>query len=477
VARRPDGPALVNVAPVGLALTLGYALAVSLLDRGDSSGGDVRAVAIVVAAAGLGVALRDPGALARTLGRALRYLSWMRIALGALALRLVWVLASDVTQTSDFAHYDLMAREISAGRYLVNPALPTGPSIMFAAHYLVFGYMPLAPQVTLAVLSTAQVLLVYSLLRKTTANEPAALFGATLLAIWPEHLLYVNLLGSDVLFSTLVLLAAWMLTLGSGSRSRWDLAAVFAAGVVLGCSHWVRNTAFVFLAASSLYLALHDRWLLTRRAAAVGALGAGFLLPVLPLLYLNAATIGFPSPTVSQIGGWSLFVGANTTSLGMWSKQDVVLIDGLVAARVAAREHRLVARDRIAREMALRRIRDQPGLYVWTMLRHKVALLWAGAAEISWAVRTSRLGAREAWVRATVNGFHAMAVVAAVAGLIAAAVRRQYAWDVRQILFWAALLTTVVHCLVEVQPRYHHMFLPTLAIAIAPLLSRSVREP
>lgn len=286
-ARRPEGSALVNFAPVALALTLGYALAVSLLDRDDSSGGDARAVAIVVATPGLGMTLRDPGGLVHTLGRGLQYLSWMRIALGALAVRLVWVLASDVKQTSDFGNYDRMAREISGGQYLVNPGLPTGPSIMFAVHYLVFGYMPLAPQLTLVLLSTAQVLLVYSLLLKTTANKPAALLGATILAIWPEHILYVNLLGSDVLFSTLVLLAAWMLTLSSGSRPRRDLAAVFAAGVVLGCSHWVRNTAFVFLAASLLFLALHDRWRFKRRAAAVGALSAGFLLPVLPLLYLQ----------------------------------------------------------------------------------------------------------------------------------------------------------------------------------------------
>src|SRR4029450_6492119 len=97
--------------------------------------------------------------------------------------------------------------EICGGRYLVNPRLPTGPSILFALHYLVFGYMPLAPQLTLALLSTAQVLLGSIPLLKPTANRPAALLGATILAVWPEHILYVNLLGSDVLFSTLVLLA------------------------------------------------------------------------------------------------------------------------------------------------------------------------------------------------------------------------------------------------------------------------------
>jgi len=471
-ARPVQCSALKNFAPLALALTLGYALAVSVLLRDDSSGSDARAVAIAVATAALWMAMRDPDRLVQTLGRGMRYLSWKRIGLAALAVRLVWVLASDVTQTSDFANYDRMAREICAGRYLVNPSLPTGPSLIFALHYLVFGYMPLAPQLTLALLSTAQVLLVYSLLLKTTANRSAALLGATILAVWPEHILYVNLLGSDVLFSTLVLLATWLLTLGSGPVPRRDLAAVFAAGLVLGCSHWVRNTAFAFLVASSLFLALHDRWRLQRRAATVGALGAGFLLPVLPLLYLNYVTTGFPSPTASQIGGWSLFVGANSASRGMWNKQDEVLIDGLVAAQATrAGEHRFVVRDRIAKEMALQRIREHPGVYVWTILRYKVALLWARAAEISWSVRTSRFGARELWVQVMVNIFHVFAAVAAVVGLTCVAVRGRYAWDVRQILFWAALLTTVVHCVFEVQPRYHHMFLPTLAIAIGQIMT------
>src|SRR4030095_4091691 len=102
-----------------------------------------------------------------------------------------------------------------------------GPSIVFALHYLVFGYVPLAPQLTLALLSTAQVLLVYSLLLNTTGSRPAALLGATVLAVWPEHVLYVNLLGSDVLFSTLVLVAAWLLTLTSGARPGRDIAVVW----------------------------------------------------------------------------------------------------------------------------------------------------------------------------------------------------------------------------------------------------------
>lgn len=193
---------------------------------------------------------------------------------------------------------------------------------------------------------------------------------------------------------------------------------------------------------------------------------------MLPLLYLNYVTIGFPSPTASQLAGWSLFVGANSASRGMWNKQDEVLIDGLVAAQATLPgEHRLVVRDRIANEMALQRIREHPGVYVRTMLRHKVALLWARAAEISWSVRTSRFGAREPWVRVMVNIFHVFAAVAAAVGLTYVAVRGRYAWDVRQILFWAALLTTVVHCVLEVQPRYHHVFLPTLAIAIGQIMT------
>ena len=471
--RPPERGALVNLAPVALALTLGYALAVSLVTGDDSSGGNARAVAIVVATAALGMALRDSRGLVRILERGMRCLSWQRVALGALATRLVWVLASDVTQTSDFGAYDRMAREISAGRYLVDPIRPIGPSIVFALHYLVFGYVPLAPQLTLALLSTAQVLLVYSLLLNTTGSRPAALLGATVLAVWPEHVLYVNLLGSDVLFSTLVLVAAWLLTLTSGARPGRDIAVVLAAGMVLGSSHWVRNTALAFMLASLLFLALHDGWRFKRRAAALAALSTGFLLPVLPLMYLNYVTIGFPSPIASQVGGgWSLFVGANSASLGMWNKQDEVLIDGLVAARMPLeREHRAIVRNRIATEMALQRIREQPGLYMWTILRHKISLLWARAAEVSWSVRTSRFGAGEPWVRVIVNIFHAIAAVASVVGLACGAVRRQYAWDVRQILFWAALFTTGVHCVFEVQPRYHHMFLPTLAIAIGQIIA------
>src|SRR5262249_33303858 len=101
--------------------------------------------------------------------------------------------------------------------------------------------------------------------------------------------------------ATVVLVATWLLTLRSGGRLPPRLAAVLAAGAALGASHWVRNTALVFLVPSCLLLALHREWPPRWRSLALGALGAGFLVPVLALLYLDYLTVGVPSPVASQI--------------------------------------------------------------------------------------------------------------------------------------------------------------------------------
>jgi hypothetical protein len=466
-------PLIQNLAPVALALTLGYALAIGLFMQGTSFRLHPRGVEILLAGVAFGMAMwRSPVRVVCLIRRPLEHLSWPSIAIVAIGLRVCWILVSGVTQTSDFANYDRMARDICEGRYIVHPFKSSGPSILFALHYLVLGHRPLAPQLTLAVLSSVQVLLVYSLLVKTTSSERAALLGATILAVWPEHILYVNLLGSDVLFSTLVLLATWLLSQAWGSRLLRHLAAAFAAGIALGLSHWVRTTAFAYLLPGVLFLALEESRPLRRRSMALGALGAGFLVPILPLMYLNYRMTGFPSPMSSQAGGWSLLVGSNPASLGRYNKEDETLVNRLVATQTPRPgEHRFVFRDRIAKEIALKRIREQPGVYAWTMLRYKVSLLWAEAADISWSVRESRFGAYERRIRKEANFFHGLAVAAAVVGLTWTAVRRRCAWDVRQVLFWAALLTTIIHCFVEVQPRYHHMFLPTLAIAIGQIMT------
>jgi len=146
-----------------------------------------------------------------------------------------------------------------------------------------------------------------------------------------------------------------------------------------------------------------------------------------------------------------------------------------VSARPRPPGHRSVLINRISLEMARQRIGENPGGYAWLIVRHKIARLWARTAYVGWSVRTSRVGYLEESIRSAADLYNNLALAAAAVGLLAVVGRRGYAWDVRQILFWAALLTTGVHCIAEVQPRYHHMFLPTIALAVGQLASAGPR--
>ena len=237
-------PFLARVSKLGrftLGLLLAYALAGALFGHflTYSLRPSVLGFAVLSCSClGIIILLRRPDWITTPLGKFLDLLSWKHIFLAALAIRLAWVLFSNVQQTSDFAGYDRMAREILDGKYIINPTKPTGASIFFSLHYLLMGYNPIFPQISIAILSTIQVVLVYSILVHVTSDRQAGLFGGLLLALWPEHILYTNLLGSDVLFSTAILTATWLLSIRY--RTNWISPSVlaFVAGICLGIANF-----------------------------------------------------------------------------------------------------------------------------------------------------------------------------------------------------------------------------------------------
>jgi 4-amino-4-deoxy-L-arabinose transferase-like glycosyltransferase len=417
-----------------------------------------------------------PRPIAAFFARMVSRLNWKSLFLLALGLRLAWVAGTACLgkeQVSDFARYDEMAVEILKGMYLISPEKPTGTPLFLAAHYLIFGHHPLLPLLSIALLSSLQVLLIYGLTLNVLRDKAVALAASFLLAVWPEHVLYTNLLGSDVLFSFCILSGCWLLSFpGLNARS------LILAGFLVGLSHWIRPTAPIFLAAAAVFtLSVRGRW--PRRVAMTALLTTGFLAAVTPIIVLNQRTLGVPSPLSSQQGGWSLLVGTNTESHGQYNLEDSRLLNEEMARRQPRPdENPAIFQDRVARDLALERIRTRPLRHIQLALCSKIPTLWGSSANLGWSLAGTRgieqfkLGIT--W--ASTLYYWAMLLLA-TAAIFSRRWPRPNSWNALTVYGMAALAITFVHAFMEVQPRYHFMFLPFLAILAATQLVGRAERP
>jgi hypothetical protein len=382
----------------------------------------------------------------------------------ALLIRLAWVLSSGVVQTSDFAGYDEDAWKIANGGKWFGVFRTSGAPIFYALHYWIFGHYPLLPQISLALLSTLQVYLVYDLTNRVLGDKNAGKIAALALAFWPEHILYNNLLCTEVPFATLILWSVWLLW----SDARWYAGRIFLAGVCLGMATWVRPNAPIFLAAVLAFVMLKKVGatpLWTRTRLALGGL-AGFALLTAPIVYLNYRDAGIISAIPSQQSGYNLMFGTSVAERGRWNEADCEILK----AELSRRErppgmNHFVFTNQVAREIGLNRLKTQPLSILYTAVRYKIPELWGLPAGLCWSLETSRLKANYYTICYLAVFYHGV-MVALCAWIVLRHGRLFAPLDQRWIYILAVLLATMSHLILEVQGRYHHGYLPILAICI-----------
>jgi hypothetical protein len=408
----------------------------------------------------------------QTIGAALNRIELSHIMLAAAALRLAWVLLSGIEQTSDFAGYDAYAMQIVKRGVFLSVIWAPGASIFFALQYWLFGHIPLIAQSSLALLSTSQIYLVYGITRRTLDDKNAGKLAAIVLALWPEHIIYNNVLCTEVPFTTLVLLSIWLLW-PEGRRFTWR---ALLSGACLGAAHWVRPTAPLFLVPVLLLLLLGKQrpasiW---DRGRMVVAVVAGFAVLLGLLIYYNYRDLGIMSVTSNKRSGYNLLFGTNFISHGFYNEADIKLVgqEGLRRgippgknSYYARDRAAYLAYDRIARELAIARIKEHPLRVLHMAIVYKIPEMWGYPAGLIWSFEKSRFSEYYYIFAHTALIYNIMAL-----GLCAWAVLRHRKYfatmDERWACAAALLIAVLSHVVLEVQPRYHHPFLPILAICI-----------
>ncbi|MEW5702285.1 MAG: glycosyltransferase family 39 protein [Candidatus Zixiibacteriota bacterium] len=229
----------------------------------------------------------------------------------AFVLRLLAVLVLPLRLISDFATYDELARQwLIHGEYTdgthATAYFPPGWPFLLSRLYAVFGHHPHAGIMANVVFGVACVYLTWRIVRRGWGEFPAR-WAAAIVAIIPGELLFANILGSERLFTFLLLMALLLLLpRAEGGWRPW--ASALVGGVLLGVATLTRTLSFllplVFLPAyaarGGLSLRTASRWLVCV---------AGLLIVTVPWMMRNESRLG--RATLCTNVGVNLHIGNN----------------------------------------------------------------------------------------------------------------------------------------------------------------------
>lgn len=397
----------------------------------------------------------------------------LKVFLLALLLRVVWIgltVGLGKQQLSDFGAYQQMAMDIFNGDYRSSDrnCWPLGAPLFFAAHFWLFGPSTLYALITLSVLSASQCILTYSIALQAIGKHRVAAMAALILAVWPESVLYANLVGSDVLFSTIVLVSVWLVSRSLGQRGWRSAMLLIAAGACIGVSRWVRVIAPLYMVAALIYLLFRNsRW--TGRLTQTGAFVVGIGLAGIAGGVISHTVLGGASILPAQKGGWSMLVGTSLQNRDVYDARLLQQID----ERIKLQQQSLAgnaptAWDQVARQMAIDNLRTNAWQILLMNLRYKIPCLWGQTAWLGDCTITAPHPlSKTAALTWGSNIFHWEILILAVAGILYTRRTVLAQWTPLTIYLLIAIGTGCVHLVLEVAPRYHHALLPMLAILAA----------
>ncbi|MGH2427261.1 MAG: glycosyltransferase family 39 protein [Candidatus Limnocylindria bacterium] len=374
----------------------------------------------------------------------------LAIGLGAVAVaQAVVAVIVDAPLVADWLAYHEAAIEIAAE----GPALgdrPIGYPALLAVAYRLFGAQTWVAEALNVGAGLLAATLLFDLLRRAGGVRVAAV-GIGLFAGMPSLALMTPVVSTEPMYGAMILLVAWAVAVPG------VLIGALAAGATLGLSQYVRPSSFVLLPAIAVAVAIgRERSRLVSTAAVVVA----FLLALSPVIADNLAQRGELSLATSSFGGFGILVGTNQAADGRFNEADAELLRTLPGDTLRERSD-------AAGRLGVQRITEDPIGFAGLAVR-KFAGLWSDDGYAAfYALGWQRASPLPAPILAGANLASQLAWVA-VTILAAWGVWRSGprppAWLLTTILVAGSV--TLLHAVVEVQPRYH-AYLAPLWIGVA----------
>ena len=237
------------------------------------------------------------------------------ILAAALLLRVGAVALFHPPLFSDEIDYVALGKSLAHGDGYSLDGHPTayrtpGYPLMLALSFSVFGESLLPVRAWQALADLLSCLLVY-LLGKKLFSERVGLIAAGVFALFPLQILYVSMMMTETVFTTLLLL---YLLVSSGEAPSWN--ASMAGGIVLGAATLVRPTVFL-LPAAVFAVRWMTGWKPGENLKALALTAAGALIVLTPWLIRNLNEFGRLSLTSNT--GVNFWMGAHSGATGSYS--------------------------------------------------------------------------------------------------------------------------------------------------------------
>ncbi len=399
------------------------------------------------------------------------FLKWILVI--ALVLRLAVFLFMPFRLWIDYQEYDQLAMTwAEKGGYYSEgyktAYQPPGYPFFLSRIYWIFGYHPRLGALAQVFFSVGIVLLSYLIVRKIW-NEKVARWCALIMALFPSQALFVNLLASEILFTTLFLMSLLFFITAAGGRQR-AIYYLAAGGACLGLATLTRAVTLTFLIIPAIY------WYLTgknikRTAINVLIAAAAFLLVITPWMYRNhKADKGF---VISTNAGINLFIG-NQPGSGMgWNQPVSVEYD--VGDPL---KERYV--DSVTRARAWEYIKDDPAGFI---KRGLLKMLYFYAVDMESVghqlVEAADAGRNDIFVfmGLLVESYYLIILFTAFLGITAVYVYKKIGRRPEGFLFWSTILYwSAVHFVFFADGRFHFPLIPIIGAFAALYISSRLKS-
>jgi 4-amino-4-deoxy-L-arabinose transferase-like glycosyltransferase len=382
-----------------------------------------------------------------------------------LGLRFAMIVGVPVQQHSDELWYYHEAVSLAAGRgYSENGVLtaywPVGwPGFLSLIFWLV-GPSPFIGQLVNWLCSAAIFLLTLRLGATLFKDELVGRLSVWILTICPNQIAYVPILGTEVFYAALLLLAIDLLIAEGG---QWRLAA---SGVTFGIATLTKAQTLllpVTLFAAWWIVSGFERRSFYQAGRAI-IVYAAMAAVILPWTARNYRAFGEIVP-ISTNGGLTLLTGNNPSAQGDFTPNDPLVkkVPHGVAQQVAA--------DHLATSLALTWISRHPGAAI-ALIPKKIWRLWAPDGEAEWSYQAGYKGYDQHWII-----FRTMRIINQLyyAALILLTVLSVFYWlrgaDVPSPGWWTGyvliLYTTGISIIFSGQSRFHFPLIPWIAMYAA----------
>ncbi len=288
----------------------------------------------------------------------------------------VWFVPID--QYSDNLWYYNRAVTLAAGQGYSQGGIPTafwppGWPGSLGLLFWVFGPSPLVGQIANVVFAAITFCLALRLGSLLFADELVGRLTVLILAVYPNRIGYIPLLGTEVFYTALLLLAIALIV----GRQNWPRLVL--SGILFGIATLTKAQTLLLpvVLLTVWWLAAIDRPKVFQQIAKVAVVYAAMAIAIVPWTVRNYEVFG-EFVLISTNGGGTLLSGNNPTAWGDYTEDDPLVKS--VPNDVAGQ----VANDRLAKTLALKWIHEHPGAFL-ALVPKKIWRLWAPDGEAEWS--------------------------------------------------------------------------------------------